>query len=77
VLLFIEKNVSLCYHLKLIFMALAIKRAPVLRGKAARDFQKKLEMSSKNSSESGEELEKRAEETRKWREFLSRQRAML
>jgi hypothetical protein len=58
-------------------MALAIKHAPVLRGKMARDFQKKLEMSSKDDNLTKEELEKRAEETRKWREFLSKQKLLL
>lgn len=57
-------------------MALAIKRAPVLRGKAARDFQKKLEMSVKSEGESRETLVKRVEETRKWRNFLSSQKYM-
>jgi hypothetical protein len=59
-------------------MALVIKRAPVLRGKAAKEFQKKLEMSLENSSKNEEEeLEKRVKETRKWRDFLSRQKFML
>jgi hypothetical protein len=58
-------------------MALVIKRAPVLRGKAAKEFRKKLEISLKDSNESNEELEKRVKETRKWREFLAKQKFML
>jgi hypothetical protein len=58
-------------------MAMAIKRAPVLRGKAARDFQKKMEIMPKGTCGHKKDLEERAEETRKWREFLSKQKYML
>jgi hypothetical protein len=54
-------------------MASAIKRAPVLRGKAARDFYKSWEdMMTKESQISDEERARRAEESLKWREYISK-----
>jgi hypothetical protein len=54
-------------------MALPIKRAPVLRGKAARDFYKSWEeMLIRDSQISDEERAKIAEERRKWREYISK-----
>ena len=49
-------------------MAIAIKSAPVLKGKFARDFYKMLEQSS--AKESKEEI---AAIQKKWDSFLSRQ----
>jgi hypothetical protein len=48
-------------------MALEIKRAPVLRGKAARDFYKKLEQAKE--SKSREEVQ---EIQRSWDEFFAK-----
>jgi hypothetical protein len=53
-------------------MAIAIKRAPVLKGKFARDFHKMLEQSSaKESKEEIEAIQK------KWSSFLSAQNVTL
>jgi hypothetical protein len=50
-------------------MALEIKRAPVLRGKAARDFYKKLEQAKESKSrEEVQEIQRTTEE------FLARQK---
>jgi aminoglycoside phosphotransferase family enzyme len=49
-------------------MALEIKRAPVLRGKAARDFYKKLEQAKESKSkEEVQEIQRTTEE------FLAKQ----
>jgi hypothetical protein len=62
---------------KQIIMALEIKRAPVLRGKAARDFLKAVEeMAVKESQKTKEELEERAKGIRETREYLARQKSM-
>ena len=56
-------------------MALAIKRAPVLRGKAARDFRKKLEAAEKTYPLiSQEEKDEREKGIREMREYLSKQK---
>ncbi|GHV51879.1 hypothetical protein FACS1894181_14400 [Bacteroidia bacterium] len=58
-------------------MALAIKRAPVLRGKAAQDFYKSWEqMMIRESQISDEERARRAESLRETREFLAKQKFM-
>jgi hypothetical protein len=54
-------------------MALPIKRAPVLRGKAARDFYKSWEeMLIRDSQISDEERARRVEASRKWKEYFSK-----
>ncbi|GHT32309.1 hypothetical protein FACS189434_03760 [Bacteroidia bacterium] len=50
-------------------MALEINRAPVLTGKAARDFWKQVEQ-----SEEGMSAQEVRAETAKWREFMSKQK---
>jgi hypothetical protein len=58
-------------------MAIPIKRAPVLRGKAARDFYKSWEqMMIRESQISDEERARRAESLRETREFLAKQKFM-
>jgi hypothetical protein len=73
----LKKNVSLHIIKTIVVMASAIKRAPVLRGKAAREFQKKLEISLEESKSNPEEQKERVEEAHKWREFLAQQKFML
>jgi hypothetical protein len=58
-------------------MAIPIKRAPVLRGKAARDFYKSWEeMMIRESQISDEERARREKESREWKEYFSRQKLM-
>jgi hypothetical protein len=65
--------VSCAVILKIIDMALPIKRAPVLRGKAAREFHERWEqMLIRESRISDEERARRAEESRKWKEYFSK-----
>jgi hypothetical protein len=54
-------------------MAIPIKRAPVLRGKAARDFYKSWEeMIIRESQISDEERARRAESIQRTREYLAK-----
>jgi hypothetical protein len=58
-------------------MALPIKRAPVLRGKAARDFYKSWEqMIIRENQISDEERARRVEGIEKTREYLAKQKFM-
>ncbi|MDR1895278.1 MAG: hypothetical protein LBR10_00625 [Prevotellaceae bacterium] len=58
-------------------MALPIRRSPVLRGKAAREFHERWEqMLIRESQISDEERARRAEESRKWKEYFSKQKLM-
>jgi hypothetical protein len=76
--LIFAKNAYLCVAiLKITDMAIPIKRAPVLRGKAAREFHERWEqMLIRESQISDEERARRAESLRETREFLAKQNFM-
>ena len=68
-MIYTQKSVTLHYHLKYSDMALEIKSPPVLEGKAAREFYKKV--AEAKESKSKEEVQ---ESYRKWRAFFAKQK---